>query len=427
MPIDGCIHSLCATSPTDLHLVSKRKRESTNSSYEESEGLKFKQSKTQELSLVILRGLKNQSCMPFLLHPLNLIKNPLFIACFENGVVVVKKVLGGGEYGCVYKGFYAEKNSFSLLKVALKINNRSDQCLHSVQKEANILKLLTKKNSHDKYCLARYLDSGWISSTQFGLVTPLYKKTFREVIKQNYPFGLPLFYTSIIAKKILKVLSLFARNKIIHADLKLDNLLFEGYRKLLLRVIDLGISLDDNDDKTSAGYITTRWYRGPEVVFQAEVDEKLDVWSAGCIFFEIYTGRPLFPASNSIQLAEMIYELLGPAPQSFVEKIPFNLRIFFTPSFTKPGYYDYLSQPNVPKLENRRKFFDRCFSCEKKFKTKPDLDIFQTVEMDLQFKDLISNMIKWDPKERQSGIELRQHPIFDMISSLQASLIVSKF
>ena len=52
--------------------------------------------------------------------------------------------------------------------------------------------------------------------------------------------------------------------------------------------INLGSILTD--------YITTRWYRAPEVMTcDKEYTMAIDVWAVGCIFAEMLTAKPLFP------------------------------------------------------------------------------------------------------------------------------------
>ena len=59
-------------------------------------------------------------------------------------------------------------------------------------------------------------------------------------------------------------------------------------------------------------YITTRWYRAPEVMTSwSEYTAAIDVWAAGCIFAEMLLGKPLFPGSDEAQQIELILATLG--------------------------------------------------------------------------------------------------------------------
>ena len=59
-------------------------------------------------------------------------------------------------------------------------------------------------------------------------------------------------------------------------------------------------------------YITTRWYRAPEVMTSwSEYTTAIDVWAAGCIFAEMLLGKPLFPGADEAQQIELILATLG--------------------------------------------------------------------------------------------------------------------
>ncbi len=59
-----------------------------------------------------------------------------------------------------------------------------------------------------------------------------------------------------------------------------------------IKVIDLGSSIFFHDELSF--YLQTRSYRAPEVILGVKYDEKIDIWSAGCILAELYSGRVLF-------------------------------------------------------------------------------------------------------------------------------------
>jgi len=63
-----------------------------------------------------------------------------------------------------------------------------------------------------------------------------------------------------------------------------------------LKVVDFGSGcLVDEQVYT---YVQSRFYRSPEVILRIPYNEKVDIWSLGCILAELYTGEPLFPGNN---------------------------------------------------------------------------------------------------------------------------------
>ena len=64
-------------------------------------------------------------------------------------------------------------------------------------------------------------------------------------------------------------------------------------------IIDLGSSFYENDKNNFfSSYIQSRWYRSPETVDKTTITKKIDIWSFGCIIYEIYYSKPLFPANT---------------------------------------------------------------------------------------------------------------------------------
>merc|ERR1711920_1096409 len=76
---------------------------------------------------------------------------------------------------------------------------------------------------------------------------------------------------------------------VIHRDLKPENILING-ADCNLKITDFGLArgVHMEDALNLTEYVVTRWYRAPEVMCSAkQYDEKVDVWSVGCIFAEL--------------------------------------------------------------------------------------------------------------------------------------------
>lgn len=98
---------------------------------------------------------------------------------------------------------------------------------------------------------------------------------------------------------------------ILHRDLKPSNLLLN--EDCDLQICDFGLARaqlsSETDDMITVtpnailtDYITTRWYRAPEVMTSwKEYTTAIDVWATGCIFAEMLLGKPLFPGQDEAQ------------------------------------------------------------------------------------------------------------------------------
>lgn len=90
---------------------------------------------------------------------------------------------------------------------------------------------------------------------------------------------------------------------IIHRDLKPQNILvqFKTYG-LCIKIADFGLAIEQMIPKPLSFNVVSRWYRAPEIILQKPYDEKIDVWSLGCIFYELVTNKILFEGTEENQL-----------------------------------------------------------------------------------------------------------------------------
>lgn len=107
--------------------------------------------------------------------------------------------------------------------------------------------------------------------------------------------------------QILNGLNALHCSGIIHRDLKPANILVNTDCKLKLADFGLSCGIEENND-TPPEYVVTRWYRPPEILFQCSSNQKIDIWSLGCIFVELINRKPLFPGSNTHHQIKKILE-----------------------------------------------------------------------------------------------------------------------
>lgn len=105
---------------------------------------------------------------------------------------------------------------------------------------------------------------------------------------------------------------------VIHRDLKPSNILIN--ENCDLKLCDFGQARVKAVHMT--GYVTTRFYRAPETMLTwKRYNEKVDIWSAGCIFAEIMLGRPLFPGKNHVDQFNVITNLVGSPSENMIANV----------------------------------------------------------------------------------------------------------
>merc|ERR1719390_239238 len=123
--------------------------------------------------------------------------------------------------------------------------------------------------------------------------------------------------------EVLKALDHMHRNGIFHRDVKPENLLIMDD---VIKLADLGSCRGIYSRQPYTEYISTRWYRAPECLLtDGYYNFKMDIFAAGCVWFEIMALFPLFPGANELDQIQKIHNVLGtPSPELLARKFKRN-------------------------------------------------------------------------------------------------------
>lgn len=219
----------------------------------------------------------------------------------------VLDLLGKGTFGQVVKCLDLEKNEFVAIKIVKNLPAFHSQGLVEVK----LLQTINAKYDTEIYPMVRMLDN-FIFRNHLCLIFELLNVSLYELIRQNQFRGLSVQLVSIFTKQILTAMVALHQSRIIHCDLKPENILLEDATSPNLKVIDFGSACFDNQAVYT--YIQSRFYRSPEVILGLPYKLSIDVWSLGCIVFELFIGLPLFPGLSQHRMLMRFIKFVGMPP-----------------------------------------------------------------------------------------------------------------
>ncbi|XP_015594634.1 dual specificity tyrosine-phosphorylation-regulated kinase 2 [Cephus cinctus] len=224
----------------------------------------------------------------------------------------VLKVIGKGSFGQVVKAYDHKTHEH----VALKMVRNEKRFHRQAQEEIRILRNLREQDKDNTMNIIHMFDS-FTFRNHMCITFELLSINLYELIKKNKFQGFSLQLVRKFSHSLLQCLDALHKNKIIHCDMKPENVLLKQQGRSGIKVIDFGSSCYENQRVYT--YIQSRFYRAPEVILGARYGMPIDMWSLGCILAELLTGFPLLPGEDEADQLACIIELLGMPPQRLLE------------------------------------------------------------------------------------------------------------
>uniref|UniRef100_A0A0G4HCV4 Protein kinase domain-containing protein n=1 Tax=Chromera velia CCMP2878 TaxID=1169474 RepID=A0A0G4HCV4_9ALVE len=346
-----------------------------------------------------------------------------------------KETLGKGAYGAVLSAQDLESHQDVGVKECLDVFQsatlakrmlREVRILASFGDHENILKaqnvIVTKKIGGVMRELRRLEDlplcrgQADFKHINVHLVTNLMETDLASVIES--PQSLCIEHVRFFSYQVARGLKMMHTSGYLHRDLKPRNLLINA--NCDLRICDFGLARHAGvwTDSSQGGegseapslmtdYVQTRWYRAPEVlVSMAHYDEKVDMWSLGCVMAEIVLRRPLFRGSGTREQLQIIFELLGKPPTDVIARIPFPaarefIRQLPGTHFSREERYHQISSRLQRAVKQQR---ERERGRERQEETE--------TEVDPSCIDVITSLLDLDPSKRPTATEVLSHPFF---------------
>ena len=293
----------------------------------------------------------------------------------------ILECLGKGSFGEAIK-CYDHKNKDL---VCIKIINSQKKFQNQAMTEIKILSLIASCDINNDSNNVKFYNY-FRFRNHICLVFELLGKNLYEYLQLNNFIGLDI---NLIKNYTLQMLFslLFLKNmSIIHCDLKPENILILQNNASQIKVIDFGSSCLEAE--RIYFYIQSRFYRAPEVLLDLGYGYEIDMWSLGCILYELYRGEPLFPGINEAEQIYLIMEKIGFPPKYIIEHSPKKM-LFFDENL-KP--YQMIDEDGNYIIPGGKKLKDI-------MKDAPNT-----------FVDFIIKCLKWNPFERMTPDKALMHP-----------------
>jgi CDC-like kinase len=336
--------------------------------------------------------------------------------------------LGEGTFGKVAKvrdigGAGPKQNSILALKIIKNIHKYRE----AAKLEINVLRKLNAKDPNGVHLCVRMYDS----FNYFGhmcLTFEVLGESVFDFLKSNNYVPYPLSQVRHIAYQLCHAVKFMHDQRVTHTDLKPENVLFvtndwvnvqeesisswqqqqqngkrpprsvRRMRDTRVKLIDFGSATFEWEHHSSV--VSTRHYRAPEVILELGWSHPCDVWSIGCIIFELHQGHTLFQTHDNREHLAMMGKILGqPMAHSMVRKTRTK---FFNPT---TGLLEW--DINAPEARYTNQ---HCRPLHEYARGGPEGD--QVASM----LDLIARMLEYEPHQRITLKEGLRHPFFDRLA-----------
>ncbi|XP_068665710.1 cyclin-dependent kinase F-3 isoform X2 [Aristolochia californica] len=284
--------------------------------------------------------------------------------------------IGDGTCGSVYKAINLETNETVAIKKMKRRFYVWEECMNLREVKSlcklnhpNIVKLreIVREN-HELFFIFEHMECN-LYQIMRDRQSPIPENEIRQLMSQ-----------------ILQGLAYMHGNGYFHRDLKPENLLVT---KDVIKIADFGLAREVASQPPYTDYVSTRWYRAPEVLLQSRLyTPAIDMWAVGAILAELFTLCPLFPGESE---TDQLYKIC-----------------------TVLGSPDYITWPEGLNLSQRLNF---------RFSEIMPANLSDLIpNASFEAIDLIMQLCSWDPQRRPTAEQALQHPFFHVGSWVPSSV-----
>ncbi|RPA76372.1 Pkinase-domain-containing protein [Ascobolus immersus RN42] len=246
-----------------------------------------------------------------------------FSGCSSLKAYDIIRKLGEGTFGEVYKGKSRQTGQLVALKKILMANEKEGFPITALR-EIKLLKILDHPNvlSLLEMAVERQQDPYKKKTTIFMYMVTPYMDHDLSGLLENPSVNFTVPQTKCYMKQLLEGMRYLHSMQILHRDIKAANLLINNQG--ILKIADFGLARKFEEPPPVKGkgsgpatrdytnFVVTRWYRPPELLLgERAYTSAIDMWGVGCVFAEMYRGKPILPGNSDVDQAHRIFKLCG--------------------------------------------------------------------------------------------------------------------
>lgn len=320
----------------------------------------------------------------------------------------ILKVIGEGTFGKVTQCWDRTEKKY----VAIKIIKSIPKYREAAKVEIEILKDIERRDKQRASGCITMLES-FDFRNHFCLVFDLLGMSMYDFLRQNSYRAFSLQEVQIFGRQLLRTVAFLHKMRLIHTDLKLENILLvnsdwqyhrhpvHGRSRVVrckdLVVIDLGSATYETDHHASI--VSTRHYRAPEVVLGLGWSYPCDLWSVGCILLELFTGEATFQTHDNLEHLAMMERIFGKLPRGMTARADRRTVGRFLSERGDLRWPEDATPDSLRAVERMR----------------PLEEMFDMSRADhRQFHDLCCQLLSFEPNSRLSADKAMGHEFFHL-------------
>jgi serine/threonine protein kinase len=224
--------------------------------------------------------------------------------------------IGTGGMGSVYAAFDHDLCDIVAIKTLISDYNDDEMAINRLKREASLYSQISHPN------IVSYIESGTEGDTHYITLEYVRGKSLADIIDYHRDEVLTFDRIINIVADVARGLERVHELGILHRDIKPSNIILT--QDDTVKLLDFGIALaEDGMELTATGMVVgTFVYSSPEQNQGRILDERSDLYSLGCVFFEMLTGQRALPCNSMTEVARFQALPNLASPSNFNPKVP---------------------------------------------------------------------------------------------------------